>query len=288
MEGRTVPRILTLLLALVLAAGAVWLHLPGATPPLTAFTRGSFAVLPEAEQSLNAGNPGEALGHLRAAYGRAIFEGRPGIAERIRARTGLAGLQLLDKATPPDPAAAWPLLEAFALWSDDFNRDAGGVETACLSRPALHQTRFEYHLTRPDGSTFWAGQPILDCTGLWPFLLTWMQTTTKPLTSGIYLEKGVSWPLAPYALVVLLDLHNQTPLGIQGDVITTGASSNAQILVTPPHPFGKAEPAAPGHWQIKGLLSKRGWSLTRVILFSDALPGPRSLSITLVRDYRPL
>jgi len=283
-----VPRTLPLLLALVLAAGAVWLHLPGTTPQVTPFTRGTFAVLPEAEQALKAGNTGEALNHLRAAYGRAIFEGRPGIAERIRTRTGLAGLQLLDKTTPPDAATAWPFLEAFALWSDDFNRDAGGVETACLSRPALRKTRFEYHITRPDGSTFWAGQPLLEWTGLWPFWLTWMETTTKPLASGLYLEKGVSWPVASYALVVPLGLRNQTPLSIQGEIAASGIAGSAQCLFTPPSPFGKAEPGAPGHWQIKGLLAQRGATLSRILLFTDTLPGPRCLSITLVRDYRPL
>jgi hypothetical protein len=277
-----------LLLALALAAGAVWLHLPIMNPSVTPFTRGTFAVLPEAEQALKAGDNEKALNHLRAAYGRAIFEGRPGIAERIRTRTGLAGVELLDRSTPPGAAAAWPFLEAFALWSEDFNRDAGGVETACLSRRALHKTRFEYHLTRPDGSTFWAGQPLLEWTGLWPFWLTWLETTTKPLASGLYLEKGASWPVASYALVAPLYLRNKTPLSIQGEIAASGIARGTQCLTTPPWPFGKAEQAAPGHWQVKGLLAKRGATLTRVILFTDTLPGPRCLSITLVRDYRPL
>jgi hypothetical protein len=283
-----VPRFLPLLLAVALAAAAIWLHLPGTTPPVTVFTRGSLAVLPEAEQALKAGNRDEALRHLRAAYARAIFEGRPGIAERVRARTGLAGMGLLDQATPPDPATAWPFLEAFALWSDDFNRDAGGIENAVLSRPALRKTRFEYRLTRPDGSTFWAGQPLLEWTGLWPFWKTWLETTTKPLASGLYLEKGASWPVASYALVVPLNLRNKTPLGIQGEIAASGVAGGAQCLFTPPSPFGKAEPDAPGRWHIKGLLAKRGATLTRVILFTDTLPGPRCLTVTLVRDYQPL
>jgi hypothetical protein len=283
-----VPRILPLLLALVLAAGAVWLHVPSATPPVTPFTRGSFVVLPQAEQALKAGNTGEAFEDLRAAYNRAIFEGRPGVAERIRTRTGLAGMDLLDKTTSPDPARAWPFLEAFALWSDDFNRDAGGVENAVLSRPKLRMTRFEYHLTRPDGTTFWAGQPVLEWTGLWPFWQTWLETTTKPLASGLYMEKDASWPVASYALAVPMGLRNQTPLTIQGHVMASGASDSAQILYTPPYLFSKAERVSHGHWIAKDLLPQRDWGLIRVVLFSDTLPGPRCLSITLVRDYRPL
>lgn len=285
------PRLLSLLLALVLATGAVLLHLPAMTPPVAPFARGSFAVLPEAEQALKAGNPGAALDHLRAAYGRAIFEGRPGIAERIRTRTGLAGMELLGKKGQPNPAGpagAWPFLEAFALWSDDFNRDAGSVEAAFLSRPNLHTTRFEYHLTRPDGSTFWAGQPVLEWTGLWPFWLTWMETTTKPLVAGLYQEKGVSWPAASYVLAVPLDLRNQTPLAAQAEIAASGVTGGAQCLYSPPSPFAKADPAGPGRWKVQGLLSRPGGSLTRILLFTESLPGPRCLSITLVRDYRPL
>ncbi len=277
-----------LLAALVMAAVAVLVHLPGVTPEPTPFTRGSFAVLPQAEHELQAGHLDAAMENLRAAYGRAIFEGRPGIAERIRNRTGLAGVGLLDQHAGSGAEGAWPFLEAFALWSDDFNRDAAGVENACLSRPALHKTRFEYRLTRPDGSTFWGRQPFLDCTGLWPMLLAWMNTTTKPLVSGLYLEKNVPWPAASYALVVPLDLRNTMPLAIQGNVHVTGASAGAQVLYTPPNPFGKADQVSTGHWVAKNLLAKRGQALSRVILFTGDLPGPRSLTVTLVRDYRPL
>ena len=281
-------RVAPLLLAVALVVAAVLLHLPTMAPQVTPFTRGSFAVLPEAERDLQAGNTAAALDGFRVAYARAVFEGRPGIAERIRARTGLAGAGLLNGK---NPEGAWPFLEAFALWSDDFNRDAGWVESAVLSRPALRKTRFEYRLTRPDGSTFWDGQPMLDPTGLWPFLLTWMETTTKPFASGLYLEKGAPWPTASYALVIPLDLRNTTAMAAQLEAAVAGASGtspSAQCLFTPPSPFGKAERIAPGRWQVKNLLTQRGGTLTRVILFTDALPGPRSVSLTLVRDYRPL
>ena len=273
-----------LLLGLILAAAAIFIHLPSMTSVVTPFSRDSFAVLPGAETALQSGKRDQALAAFRAAYARAIFEGLPGIAERVRLRTGLAGVKLLDGRA----GEAWPFLEAFALLSDDFNRDAGEVESAYLSRPALHQTRFEYHLTRPDGSTFWTRQPDLDWTGLWPFWVAWNDTTTKPLVSGIFLDKGAPWPSASYALVVLLDLSNKMPMPIQADITAPNASTRAQALYSPPSPFGKAEVVAPGRWVVNGLLAKRGASLTRVILFTDALPDPGSVSITLLRDYRPL
>lgn len=295
-KGPAMPKIIPLILALALAVAAVLLHLPAMAPVVTPFTRGSFAVLPAAESELRAGHAAAALEGFRTAYARAIFEGRPGIAERIRTRTGLAGAELLTKRpdanfTGLNSDAAWPFLEAFVLFSEDFNRDAEGVENAYLSRLALHKTRFEYRLTRADGSTFWDGQPMLDPTGLWPFWLAWMEATTKPLASGLYLEKGAPWPSASYAQVMPLYLRNQMPMPIQAHIAVAGApgsSPGAQCLFTPPSPFGKAEPGAPGHWQIKGLLAQRGASLTRVILFTNVLPGPRSVSLTLVRDYRPL
>jgi hypothetical protein len=88
--------------------------------------------------------------------------------------------------------------------------------------------------------------------------------------------------------VAPLYLRNRTALTLQGEIAATGIAGGAQCLFTPPSPFGKAEPGAPGHWQIKGLLARPGGSLSRILLFTDTLPGRRCLSITLVRDYRPL
>lgn len=287
-KGRAMPKIAPPILALALAAAAILLHLPSAAPRVTPFARGSFAVLPAAEHALASGDGAAALEGFRVAYTRAVFEGRPGIAERIRTRAGLAGMGILDGGTPSE---AWPLLEAFALWSDDFNRDAAWVENAVLFRPALRKTRFEYRLTRPDGSTFWDGQPLLEPTALWPFWLAWAKTTTKPLASGIFMEKAVPWPTASYALVLPLNLRNKSRMAARLEIAVAGAAGTApgaRCLFTPPWPFGNAERAAPGRWQAKDLLAKRGASLTRVILFTDALPAPRSVSLTLVRDYRPL
>lgn len=282
------PRLLPPLVGLVLAATAVFLHLPAMKPKVTPFTRGSFAVLTEAEEALRAGEHSRALNRFRTAYVRAIFESRPGIAERVRLRTGLAGRELLDNPAGVSATISWPFLEAFALWSDDFNRDASGIEDAYLSRPTGQKKKFEYHLTRPDGCSFWAGQPSLEWTGIWPFLHAWNETTTNPLAKGLYKEKHTSWPNLPYALMTPLFLRSLTLKPIQAEIAVSCGSNGAQCLYSPPWPSDEATLVARGHWKVDRIFAKKDQGLNRVLVFTDVLPGPKSVSITLVREYHPL
>ncbi len=272
------------LLGVLLSSAAVVLHLPALERRPSPFERGAYAVLARAEEALAAGRRGEALKAFRAAYVRTRHEAQSGLAERVRNRVGLAGKDLLRK----DFAAAWPFLEAFALFSPDFSRDAAAAEGWALEATGGRVTRFSYGLLRPDGRTYWGAAPEAEWTGLWPLWTAWHRFTKKSPAATVALEARPGWPARAFVLGVVLDLRGGSlPFPSALEVSGPFAAGTA-LLLEERGPAREVRPAEPGRWTVADVGQRAGRLPSRLLFFSDALPPRRGLSVRLVREYRPL
>ncbi|MGC8764059.1 MAG: hypothetical protein ACP5VN_10600 [Acidobacteriota bacterium] len=277
---RTLPSTIFALLAAV----AVLLHLPTLERRPSPFARGAYAVVARAEEALAAGRRGEALRAFRAAYVRTRHEAQSGLSERVRNRVGLAGKALLAA----DPSAAWPFLEAFALFSPDFSRDGAAVEEWVLEATQGRTHRFTYRLLREDGRTYWGAAPEAEWTGLWPLWTAWHRFTKKSPAATVALEAKPGWPQKAFVLQVALDLRGGSrPFPAALEASGPFAPGTALLLL------GEGPPRVvplegPGRWRSAGLGEQSGCLPSRLLFFTDGLPPRRGLTVRLVREYRPL
>ncbi len=270
---------------LLLAGLAVVAHLPGSAPHYTAFSRGSFAVLASAEDALAAGRDGRALVDFRAAYDRALYEGNNPAAHRIRERMGLAGEELWRRR----PKQAWPFLEAFALLGDDFTRDASAVENFALNAPQTTPPEFVYHLTRPDGNSFWETEPEAEWRGLWPLWEGWKAVTGQAQVDGVYLEAKPDWPASNFTWRLALPMRasNRPPFSASMTLECASAPSGP-CWVKEGGRYQTAQPEGPGRWSLPALMTQPGQKPESVLLFTQGPPPRRGLAILLIRRYQPL
>ncbi len=273
------------LVLLFLACAAVIAQLPGTAPDPTPFQRGSYAVLAQAESALAAGHPAQSLKALRVGYDRAQYEGQTAVAERIRRRMGLAGKALL----PTNPEAAWPFLEAYALLGDDFTRDAAAVEGFCLSDPKTARPRFVYHLTRPDGRSYWGNRPEAEWRGLWPLWNGWKALTGKAQVSGAYLEAKPDWPQSSFTWLLSLPMRttNRPPMPAFA-TLESPRNPSGPCWFQDNGPLQPALLQSSGRWQTPPIMTKPGQFLSRVLLFTQDLPPRKGLAMTLIHEYKPL
>lgn len=278
------PRILGPLLGVLLTAAAVVLHLPALERRPSPFARGAYAVLARAEEDLAAGRFSDALRRFRAAYVRTRHEAQSGLAERVRNRVALAGKELLRR----DLSLAWPFLEAFALLSPDFSRDAAAAEEWALEATRGRATRFSYDLLRADGRTYWGAAPEAEWTGLWPLWKSWYRFTKKSFAATAALEAKPGWPVRAFALDVTLDLAGGSlPFPSRLEVSGPFAPGTA-LLFGDRGPLREVPPGGPGRWTVADAASRAGRLPSRLLFFTDAVPPRRGLSVRLVREYRPL
>lgn len=277
---RTLPSAILVLLA----AAAVVLHLPALERRPSPFQRGAYAVVARAEAALAAGRREEALAAFRAAYIRTRHEAQSGLAERVRNRVGLAGKTLLAA----DSQGAWPFLEAFALLSPDFPRDAAAVEEWALEATAGRMARFSYGLLRPDGRTYWGAAPEAEWTALWPLWTAWHRFSQKSPAATVALEKRPGWPLRAFVLEVTLDLRGGSrPFPALLEAAGPFAPGTA-LLLWDGGPPREIPPAGAGRWTVTGAGERAGRLPSRLLFFTDGLPPRRGLTVRLVREYRPL
>jgi hypothetical protein len=145
-------RLLQLLSGLIIAVGAVLLHLSASdrSPGNLLYIQAGFAPLARAEAALRSGEVQRARALFQHAALRAAREGRREEFSRILNRLGWEGRELLSSS----PEAAWPFLSIYALWADDFPSASLGVETWVLDhRP--EGGSFEYSLTDSTGGSVW-------------------------------------------------------------------------------------------------------------------------------------
>lgn len=277
-------RVLPSALLVLLAAAAVVLHLPALEGRPTPFARGAYAVLARAEADLRAGRLSEALRGFRAAYVRTRHEAQSGLAERVRNRVGLAGKRLLAS----NPQTAWPFLQAFALLSPDFSRDAGAAEEWALEAAPAEAKRFTYDLLRPDGRTCWGAAPEAEWTALWTLWTAWHRFTQKSFAATVALEARPDWPDRRFVLDVPLDLKaGSRPFPCALEVAGPFAPGTA-CLVFDGGPARQIPPAEAGRWLLPDAGTRPGRLPVRLLFFTDGLPPRRGLSVRLVREYRPL
>lgn len=278
------PPFLRPTLGLLLAAAAVVLHLPALERRPSPFERGAYAVLTRAEEALAAGRRDEALGAFRAAYVRTRHEAQSGLSERVRNRMGLVGKNLLRK----DFAEAWPFLEAFALLSPDFSRDAAAVEGWVLEATRGGVTRFTYELLRASGRTYWGAAPQGEWTGLWPLWTAWYRFTKKSPAETLALQARDNWPRRAFVLEVALDLASGSrPFPCELEV-SGPFPPHTVLLWTDGGPAREAPATGPGRWTAAEVGQRPGRLPVRLLFFTDSVPPRRGLAVRLVRAYRPL
>lgn len=268
----------------VAAVGAAVLHIPSIAPMKDPYQRGSYAALVDAEKALAQGQPALALKHLQAAYVRAQYEGHVGVAERIRRRMALAGRGFRETA----PAQAWPFLEAYALLSEDFGKDAIAVEDLYLSDSVTSVPRFEYRLTRPGGESFWSDPWATEWTGIWDQWRWWNSLAGRRVVEGLYADTRQEWPRARF-VTHLAPFFRSGPNPVSGAVVVETPKTSQVVACWYSKGAGlkPGAPDGPGRWTLPDLLVPPN-AAPRVAVFSDAFPPPKGYQIVLVREYQPL
>ena len=291
--NRFVPRAMALPASAVLAALAVVLQVvqPAAT---TAQTRGSFASLPAAEAALEKGDAARGLDLLVVNVTRATYEGLPGVAERIRRRTALAGVAILEgklaiaSAQGADPdQAAWPFFETAALLAADFDASAIPAESLYLQRLGNQIHRFVYRMTRGDGVTVWGDRPDTDWTAIWPLLHRWNAISGRKNLGGIYTEQTLEWPKRTFATLWKCELKGpRRPAPFT--IITAGVRRGDKVWFGAPVRLAPGQPGSEESWSFESDPLKGSPFPTRLLLFADEIPTPSAVTLTLVHEYKAL
>jgi len=140
----------------LLALVAALAHLPQFVkgPVAPDFAQDVYGPIVRAEAHWAAGDRPAALALWQQALVRAARTGRLDVQERIRRRVGAAGRELALR----DTEAGWPALARYALWSEDFGRDAAAVESWSLTN-GHQQSVFRYPLVLNSRRTVWGSRP---------------------------------------------------------------------------------------------------------------------------------
>ena len=267
-------------LALLLAVAAVGAHLRVAPTdfPAALFAQGGFASLAEAEEAAARGDVAEALRQYRVAFGRTTRLGLASTARRVRYGLGACGRRLvLEKRD-----AAWPLLAAYALWSEDFASESRRAEAWALENGAAGPA-FDYTLVGLDGRTPSGDAP--DRTPLWVLRLfpaSWRwDEWSKP---KFYVRKGELPPDGAVGQVYFVGLRTGECAG----------ESSLHLLCTRPDGYrwsswfaGAFQPFPDGPGDERTLkLGRDVWIVDR--LFVRGPGGPPPFRLVLRRTYQPL
>jgi hypothetical protein len=282
-----VKRLLVVTLWVGASLAAALLHLPAFSRPQSAFQRGSYAVLLDAEEALAKGRAPEALSLLRAAYIRARYESQSGVAERIRHRMAAVGRELLSR----DPQKAWPFFETAVLLSADFSRDALAAEDLILSNPATARRRFEYRLTGPSGVSAWGSPCSSEWTALWPRRKRWESLHGGRPSDGLFADYERTWPSARYGLTVSLYLQRgamEIPGRTMIEAPGAGLVKGCWFDFPRQHEFRPATAAGNSRWVADGLPFIPYGGIPRIVVFTDSLPPKGGIQVLLIREYESI